>query len=206
MMIQTAQYHNSLPRQKHQYKRKNDAKTSALVPQMKTRHRIRDALRNLNRKNRVSIKSYIMVQKGDRSITIWNSDLTTRKMLDCMRENNFKGIIKQMKTIDQRDYPAIVDFCKSLETAVGIMRFIADNHIQKMTFEDYQLVLFEIMQAAGALADNPKSTSRWRDLENGLNALLRRLESHAALTEMLEEHEEVEEELDKRISASLLKF
>lgn len=62
------------------------------------------------------------------------------------------------------------------------------------------------MQAAGALAGNPKSASRRRDLENWINAFLRRLESHATLTEILEEHGEAEEDLDKRMSASLLKF
>lgn len=134
------------------------------------------------------------------------TDPATHKMLDCMRENKFKSIMKHMNTIDREDHLAMVDFCKCLETAVGIMRFIADNSMQKMTLDDYQRGLFDIIQAAEALADNPKSASRRRGLENGINAFLRRLESHAALTDILKEHGETEEELDKRMSASLLKF
>ena len=137
---------------------------------------------------------------------ISSPDPTTHKMLDCMRENNFKDIIKYMNTISQKDYSSMVDFCKCLETAIGIMRITADNSMRKMTLEDYQRGLFDIMQAARALEDNPQDVSRRRDLENGLEELFIKLESHAALTEILKEHGETEADLDKRMSASLLKF
>lgn len=123
-----------------------------------------------------------------------------------MRENNFKVIMEYMNAIDRKDYSAMVNFCKCLETVIGIMRFMADNSMRRMTLEDYQQVLFDIMQAAGALVDNTRSASRRRELEDVFNILLGRLESHAALTEILKEHGETEEDLDKRMSASLLKF
>lgn len=206
-MNQIAKYHDRASRREYQYsKRSSDARTYAPALQMEMKRRIRNTLRNANKKNRARSKSRIMSQKGDPSMVVFRPDPATRKMLNCMRENNFKGIIEHMNTVDQEDYSAIVDFCKCLETAVSIMRIKADNLIQKITFEDYQQGLLDIMRAAGELADNPKSVSRRHDLENGLNALLRRLESHAALTEILEEHGETEEDLDKRISASLLKF
>ena len=206
-MSQIAQYYNSSLRHEYLYnKRTSSGKVSASTTRTEMKHRIRDTLRNRIREHHVPIKSYIVIQKGDLSIMMSHPDPTTRKMLDCMRENNFKGIMKHMNAVDWRDYSTVVDFCKCLDTAVSIMRFIANNSMQKITLEDYQRGLFDIMQAARELADNPKSASRRSDLENGLGAFLRRLESHAALTEILEEHGETEEDLDKRMSAHLLKF
>ena len=206
-MDQIAKYHNSHSRRKSQYnKRYNGSKVYAPDRQMKMKRIIISTLRNQIRENPVSIKSHIMIQKGDHDILIWNPDPTTRKMLDCMRENNFKGIIEHMDTVGRSDYSAIVDFCKCLETAVVMMRLIANNSMRKMTLEDYQQGLFDIIQAAGALADNPRRSSGRHDLENGLNTFLRKLESHVVLTELLKEHGETEEDLDKRMSASLLKF
>ncbi len=206
-MSQIAQYYNSFPRREYHYKkRSNVGKTSAPSPQTEMKHRIRGALRDLISENRAPAKPYITIQKGDLSIMMSHPDPTTRKMLDCMRENNFRGIMEHMNAVDRIDCSAVVDFCKCLETAVGIMRFIADNTMRKMTLGDYQRGLFDIMQAAGALADSPGSEAGRHDLESGISALLGRLESHAALTDILEEHGETEEELDKRMSASLLKF
>lgn len=218
MMSQVAKYRRS-PRRKYQYnKGNNEVEIFAQALQMEMKYRDRVSLQNLFRRKYAPTKSRakireknapiksITIREGNLSIMISYPDPTTHKMLDYMRENNFKDIMKYMNTIDRKDYSSIVNFCKGLETAIGIMRITADNSMRKMTLEDYQRSLFDIMQAARALEDNPQDISRRRDLENGLNALLIRLESHAALTEILEERGETEEDLDKRMSASLLKF
>ncbi|MCY4491941.1 MAG: hypothetical protein OXC46_10870, partial [Thaumarchaeota archaeon] len=80
--------------------------------------------------------------------------------------------------IDKSDYSAIVDFCKCLEIAISIMRLTADNSMQKMTLDDYQQGLFDIMQAAKALVDNPRNESKQHDLENAFKVFLKKLECH----------------------------
>lgn len=231
MMSQIAKYHRPLKRKYQHNKGNNKVKIFAQALQMEMKYRSGTSLQDLIREKYVPSKSrtrirekhmpsksyiivrekhvpskFITIRERNLSIMISRPDSTTRKMLDCMRKNNFKGIMEYMNTIGREDYSAMVDFCECLETAIGIMRITADNSMRKITLEDYQRGLLDIMQAARALKDNPRNVSRRRDLENGLNAFLRRLEAHAVLTEILEEHGETEEDLDKQMSASMLKF
>ena len=119
--------------------------------------------------------------------------------------DDYKNIMKCLNAIDVKNYLAIVDFCKSLEADIDAVNRPTDNIMHKITLDDYKQCLFDIIQSATACIEYP-GNDKQQDLQNNINALFKRLKSHVSMIDILKEQGETEENLDKRMSASMLKF